>query len=353
MKHIISTPMTGHPLTRRQFLKVAGGLGLSAAGMALLEACGANAPTPIPEDAPLETTTIRLPLYFPICLAPIYVAEDLLHNEGFTNVEYVKIEDTGSKYIASGDIDIGMDFTAPVAIRIERGESVVVLAGVHVGCFVLFSTDQTNAISDLKGKTIPVTALGVTGTQYLFLASMMAWAGLDPNKDINWIVHPVAEQMQLFSNGEVDALLAFPPSVQELRAKKIGQVALNSMMDKPWSNYFCCMLLANQGFAQNNPVAAKRAMRAILKAADVCALEPERAAKLMVDKGYTKNYDYALEAMQEIPYNRWREYDPEDTLRFYALRLREAGLIESSPDEIIAKGTDWTFLNELKAELKG
>jgi NitT/TauT family transport system substrate-binding protein len=73
----------------------------------------------------------------------------------------------------------------------------------------------------------------------------------------------------------------------------------------------------------------------------------------MVDNGYTPNYDYAFEALQQIPYNTWREYDPEDTVRFYALRLRDAGIIKSSPDEIIAKGTDRHFLNQLKKELKG
>ena len=72
----------------------------------------------------------------------------------------------------------------------------------------------------------------------------------------------------------------------------------------------------------------------------------------MVDKGYTKNYDYALKAMQDIPYNKWREYDPADTLRFYALRLHDAGMVKSSPDELIARGTDWRFLNELKKELR-
>ena len=71
-----------------------------------------------------------------------------------------------------------------------------------------------------------------------------------------------------------------------------------------------------------------------------------------MDKGYTKNYDYALEAMRNILYNRWREYDPEDTLRFYALRLHDAGMIKTSPDDIIKQGADWHFLNEIKAELK-
>ena len=92
-------------------------------------------------------------------------------------------------------------------------------------------------------------------------------------------------------------------------------------------------------------------MRAIVKAANFCAAEPERAARLVADKGY--RYDYALQTMREIRYTRWQDYDPEDTVRFYALRLREAGMIKSTPQKIIADGTDWRFFNELRHELKG
>jgi NitT/TauT family transport system substrate-binding protein len=113
------------------------------------------------------------------------------------------------------------------------------------------------------------------------------------------------------------------------------------------------MVTANREFVQKHPAATKRAVRAILKAANVCAVEPAQVAQLLVDKGLTERYDYALQAMQEIPYNRWREYDPEDAVRFYALRLQEAGMIKRTPQQIIARGTDWRFLNELKKELKG
>jgi NitT/TauT family transport system substrate-binding protein len=94
-------------------------------------------------------------------------------------------------------------------------------------------------------------------------------------------------------------------------------------------------------------------VRAILKGADLCGLEPERAAQLLVGKGYTNNYEIFLQALKEIPYGKWREYNPEDTVRFYALRLHEAGMIKSSPQKIIAEGSDWRFLNELKKEMKG
>ena len=100
-------------------------------------------------------------------------------------------------------------------------------------------------------------------------------------------------------------------------------------------------------------MATKRAVRAILKSADLCALDPGRAARLVVDRGYTERYDYAFETIRGLPYTKWRDYDPEDTVRFYALRLHEVGMVKSSPQKLIAQGTDWRFLNELKRELKG
>jgi NitT/TauT family transport system substrate-binding protein len=147
--------------------------------------------------------------------------------------------------------------------------------------------------------------------------------------------------------------MGFPPDPQEIRARKIGHVVVNSNLDRPWSQYFCCVLAANREFMQKYPVATKRALRAILKGTDVCAAEPDRASRYLVDSGRTPRYDQMRQVLKEIPYDRWRAYDPEDTVRFFALRLREAGMIRSTPQKIIATGTDWRFLNELKKELKG
>ena len=93
-------------------------------------------------------------------------------------------------------------------------------------------------------------------------------------------------------------------------------------------------------------------MRAILKAADLCASEPTVAARLLVDGGFTPRYDDTLQTLRDVPYDRWREYDPEDTIRFYTLRMRDSGFIKSTPQKIIADGSDWSFLNQLKRELK-
>lgn len=158
--------------------------------------------------------------------------------------------------------------------------------------------------------------------------------------------------MDLFVEGKIDAFLANPPELQEVRARNIGHVIVSSITDRPWSQHYCCMLATHTEFAGKYPVATKRVLRAILKAADLCASEPERAAQLLVDRGYTKRYDYALQALNEIRYDVWRDFNPQDTLVFYALRLYEAGLIRLSPQKLIAEHTDWRFLDEVKRELK-
>jgi len=330
-------------ITRRRFL---GGLSLAGAA-GLLGVDGALAAA----EPPPETTRLRLSQIAGICVAPQYVAEELLRSEGFTDVRYVSFPEANPyPAFAANDLDISMAFVAPFLIQVDAGLPVVLLGGVHVGCFEVVGTDRVRAIRDLKGKTVGIPGMG--SAHHVFLSSMAAHVGLDPRKDINWLIHHPAESARLLTEGRVDALIGFPPVPQELRAKKIGHLVVNSAVDRPWSQYFCCMVVGNREFVRKYPVATKRALRAILKAANLCALEPQRAARLLVNRGYTKEYEYALQTMKEIPYDRWRDYNPEDTVRFYALRLLEIGMTKASPQRIIAQGTDWRFLNDLKKELK-
>jgi NitT/TauT family transport system substrate-binding protein len=304
-------------------------------------------------EPPPETTRIRLVRIPSICQAPQYVAEELLRSEGFTEVHYLQKAGTADieTALASGEADLNGHFAAPLLLRLEAGDPIVILAGLHIGCFELFGTHEVRAIHDLKGKIVAVPALD--SSRYVFLASMVAYVGLAPRKDLTFVTHPGPESMRLLAEGKVDAYLGFPPEPQEMREQQIGHVVVNSTVDRPWSQYFCCMLAGNREFVRTHPVATKRALRAILKAADVCTLEPEQSARFIVDQGYTKRYDYALQAIKEIPYSQWREYSAEDTLRFYALRLHEVGMLKSSPQKLLAQGTDWRFFTELKKELKG
>src|SRR5215467_14446758 len=330
--------------SRREFLSKAA---LAGAGTVL----GLRSES-LATEPPPETTKLRLDQGGSLCTAPQYVAEEFLRGEGFTDVQYLKLSAgaEATKARKTGEVDIYVTNVLQPLRQIDAGDPAVFLGGIHIGCYELFGNERIHSIRELKGKSVAVSFLG--GGRHLFLVSMAIHVGLDPHRDIKWITTPQGVAMQMFAKGEVDAFMAFPPEPQELRAKKIGHVVVNTTLDRPWSEYFCCMIIGNREFVRKHPVATKRAVRAILKGNQICAVEPERAARLLVDKGYTKQYDFALQALKEIPYGRWREYDPEDTIRFYSLRLHEAGLIKSTPQKIIAQGTDWRFIKELKKELK-
>jgi NitT/TauT family transport system substrate-binding protein len=305
----------------------------------------AHIPKSRAEDPP-ETTTVRLTKSPSICLAPQYVAEGLLRAEGFTDIRYVDIFGT-SEFVERSDFS-GF-FASTLILRADAGAPFKVLSGVHVGCFELFANDTIKSVVDLKGKRVGV--FGLNGAPpHAFISVMAAQVGLDPKKDIDWVVTPDAAGMLVA--GKIDAMMGFPPQSQELRDKKIGHVVVNSAVDQPWADYFCCMLVGTDDYISKYPVATKRVVRAILKAADLCGRQPAAMARQLVKDGFAKQYDYTQQALQELPYDKWRDYDSEDTLRFYALRLREAGMIKSTPQQIIADHTDWRFLDQLKSELK-
>jgi NitT/TauT family transport system substrate-binding protein len=328
--------------TRRSFLA-----GLSVAGAAGF----INSPGTLAAEGPLETSSVRLPKIPSICVAPQDIAEELLRAEGFTDIRYVPTGNSALESVARGDTDFAENFAPVLIAGLEQGIAISVLGPAHVGCFEVFGDDRVRSIADLKGKSIGVESFG--SPTHLFLSVIAGNVGIEPGKDINWVTSgPKIRPKQLFIDGKIDAFLGFPPEPQELREQGIGRIILDSTVDRPWSQYFCCMLFGSKAYVRNYPVATKRVVRALLKAADICANDPAAVAQRLVDGGFTQRYDYALQSLQKLPYDKWREWEAEDTMRFYALRMHEAGLIKSSPQKIIAEGTDWRFLNELKRELK-
>src|SRR5262249_11549723 len=271
-------------------------------------ACAATAgaaglrPQRVLAEPPPETTRIRLIQFVSTCQAPLYLSGALLRTEGFTDVQWVRSDLVSvSKLLAAGTVDLGMNFVGPNIMGLEAGDPAIILAGGHVGCFELVGTDRVRSVRDLKGKA--VAALG--SAEHVFLSAMAAHVGLDPRRDINWVTHPTADPVALLTEGQIDAFMAFPPRTQELRGKRIGHVVVNSAVDRPWAQYFCCLIIGHREFVQKHPVATKRAMRAILKTADLCALEPERAAHSLVDKGFAAHYEYAAQLMRDLPYGKW------------------------------------------------
>jgi NitT/TauT family transport system substrate-binding protein len=170
---------------------------------------------PLADEGALETTAIRLIRSSGICVAPIYIAEELLRAEGFANIRYVAAPGglATARLTARGEADFLINFAAPLLIPMDDGEPLTVIAGAHVGCFELFANDTVHRIADLKGKRVGVQAIG--SSQHVFLASMATYVGLDPNRDINWVTSSSPKPKELFVEGKIDAFLGFPLSLKK------------------------------------------------------------------------------------------------------------------------------------------
>ena len=212
--------------TRRGFLG-----GIAAAGAAGL----IRAPRPGAAEAALETTTVRLQTPG-LCVAPVYIAEPLLRAEGFTDIRYDDASEIGAiAPVAHGQVDFAPIYASQSVRAIDAGERITLLAGVMVGCFELFAREGIGSIAELKGKSIGVQSAGSLSQQLVTL--MAAQVGLDTEKDIDWVTDPKVEPKELFEQGKIDAFLGFPPEPQELRARGIGHVIVNTGVDRPRSQY--------------------------------------------------------------------------------------------------------------------
>src|SRR5262249_50411979 len=133
----------------------------------------------------------------------------------------------------SGEIDLGALDPPAHILSLDAGGSAILLAGLHAGCYKLLASKQIHSVRDLKGKTVAVPSLG----RHAFVASMVSYIGLDPRKDIVWANASAADAMQLFAEGVFDAFIGFPPEPDELLARNVGHVLVDTLTDKPWSQY--------------------------------------------------------------------------------------------------------------------
>jgi len=329
---------------RRDFIK---GLGALAGATGLL----GFQPEQAAADPPPEITRLRVHESPVTCIAPTIIARELLYAEGFRDVQYFNYprdsQNWGPESLLAGEVDFTFSF-APTDIRlIDAGAPLAILAAAHNGCVELVAGKDIRSTRDLKGKKV---VSGVIDTK-VFISMFVAYVGLDPEKDINWVSVPRADQVTLLQQGKIDAFFAGPPANLEMRQKGIGRVLVSTTTDKPWAEYACCLVASTKEFVRKYPVATKRALRAILKGVDLCASDPSRVAQAWAERGLG-GYESARQVLRELPFGKWREIDVADAMRFWALRMHEAGAIKSSPQKIIDQSTDLRFLNELKKELK-
>ncbi len=327
-----------------------------ATGTLLLTSCNRNSDAATP-GGPMK---VRVGYIGLTCEAPIFTAvEKGFFKEEGLDVSLVKCEWANYKdVLALGGFDITHHLVMYFLKPVEQGLDVKFTGGIHRGCLRVqaLAKSPIQTVKELKGKKIGVPGMGTP--PFIFANRVLGANGLDPSKDVQWLVFPAGELGLALDKGDVDAVADSEPIGTLLMADgKVKNVA-DQAQDAPYKDEYCCAVLANGKFLAKNPKAVAAATRALLKAAKWVETNPAAAGRLSVEKKYlASNPELNTVAISHLRYVP-SVSGAEAAVKSAAAEMKRAGMLSASTDvDDLAKrafahldGVSDDWLNSLKVE---
>ena len=331
-----------------------------AAGVVLLTGCKKNEQGAAPVAGGNGLTKIRVGYIGLTCEAPIYMAVEkgFFKEEGLDPV-LVKCDWSNYKDVmALGGFDITHHLVMYFLKPIEQGLDVKFTGGIHRGCLRVQAApnEKINSVDDLRGKRIGVPGMGTP--PFIFANRVLTAHGIDPSREITWIVYPAGELGLALDKGDVDAVADSEPIgtmlVAEGKAKNIADQA----KDAPYKDEYCCEVIVSGKFLAANPKAAAAATRALLKAAKWVQTNPAAAARLSVQKHYlASNPELNMVAISHLNYIPSISL-AEASVKTAAVAMKQDGMLSPSTDvDALAKrafvhldGVSDDWINSLQVE---
>lgn len=333
---------------------------LMVSGLAWLSmGCGETSETPSAKSAasgaptPEGLTRVRIAYLGLTCEAATYVAYEkgFFREEGL-DVEFVKTDwDTLRDGLGLGRFDADYHLIMYFLKPIEQGMDVVITGGIHTGCLRLQAGAKTDikSVTDLKGKKIGVpTALG--SPPFLFSSRVLKAHGMDPQKDVEWVVLAPETLGLALDNGQVDAVCNSEPIGSILLTQQKVRTIADQSVDLPYKDEYCCAVVLNGTFARQNPVAAAKVTRAFFKGAKWVEENPTAAAQLSVEKHYiAASVELNAQALSKLRYEpgvaRCRE-----SVFLAAQDLKTIGLLNPATDPAKLAQRAWLDLDGVTDE---
>lgn len=304
---------------------------------------GVLAPAGCKTGTAARSAKVRIAYIGLSCEAPIFVAYDrgFYKDEGL-DVELVKTDwDSMKDGLGLGRFDATHTLVAYVLKPIEQGLDVKLTGGIHKGCLRVQAGLKTNihSVEDLRGKRIATSNMG--SPPFIFTNRVLAAHGMDPATDVKWVVYPADAQMLALDNGQIDAVCDSEPiGTLMLKSGKVRNIIQESN-DPPYNDEYCCVVSLSGRFAAENPAAAAKVTRALLKAAAWVRVNPTAAVKMAVEKQYLgSTVEFNAAAISKL------SYDPavercRAGLDEQAKDLKRAGLLNASTDPIELVNRAW------------
>lgn len=302
---------------------------LVLAAATLFTSCGSGS-----KPAAGASNKVRVGYIGLTCEAPIFTAyEKGFFKEEGLDVTLVKCEWANYKdVLALGGFDVTHHLIMYFLKPIEQGLDVKFTGGIHRGCLRVqaLTNGKINSIADLRGKRIGVPGMGTP--PFIFANRVLGAHGIDPGKEISWLVFPAGELGLALQKGEVDAVADSEPIGSLLLADgKIKNVA-DQATDAPYKDEYCCAVLVNGKFLAANPKAAAAATRALLKGAKWVEKNPAAAARMSVEKKYlASNPELNTVAIGNLKYAP-SVSGAETAVKSAAAEMKRAGMLSSTTD---------------------
>lgn len=296
--------------------------------MALL-GCGKSSQPQI-----VNSNKVRIGYVGITCEAPIFSAvENGFFKEEGLEVEMVKCEWSNYKdVLALGGYDVTHHLIMYFLKPIEQGLDVKMTGGIHRGCLRVQASTKGNirTVKDLKGKKIGVPGMGTP--PFIFANRVLGANGIDPARDVNWLVFPAGELGLALDRGEVDAVADSEPIGSMLIAQgKVRNIA-DQAMDPPYNTEYCCAVIVGGKFLKANPKTAAAATRALLKGAKWVETNPMAAAKISVERKYlassVEQNAVAISHLRYVPSVR----GAEEAVKLASEEMKRAGMLSPSTD---------------------
>jgi NitT/TauT family transport system substrate-binding protein len=294
------------------------------------------------------------------CEAPIFTAvEKGFFKEEGLEVSLVKCDWKNYKdVLALGGFDVTHHLVMYFLKPIEQGLDVKFTGGIHRGCLRVQAATKGNirSVKDLRGKRIGVPGMGTP--PFIFANRVLGANGIDPSKEITWLVFPAGELGLSIDKGEVDAVADSEPIGSLLLAQgKVRNIA-DQAADVPYRDEYCCAVLVSGKFLARNPKATAAATRALLKAAKWVETNPAAAAKLSVEAKYlASTVDMNTLSISHLRYVP-SVSGAQTAVRLAAAEMKTAGMLSPTTDvEALAtrafatlEGVSDEWLNSLQVE---
>jgi len=282
----------------------------------------------------VESMKVRVGYIGLTCEAPIFsaVEKGFFKEEGL-EVELVKCDWKNYKdVLALGGYDVTHHLVMYFLKPIEQGLDVKFTGGIHRGCLRVQASTKGNirSVKDLRGKRIGVPGMGTP--PFIFANRVLGANGIDPSKEITWLVFPAGELGLALDKGEVDAVADSEPIGSMLVAQgKVRNVA-DQAVDFPYADEYCCAVIVNGKFLARNPKASAAATRALLKAAKWVEANPKAAAELSVKAKYlASTVDQNTVSISHLRYVP-SVSGAQTAVRLAAAEMQRAGMMKPSTD---------------------